>query len=234
MFHNIVAEHVFGTMGTICWTGQLIPQVWKSWREKSTEGLAPLLVLLWGLSGPFLGVYAILYDINIPLIVQPQLFCMLCLISWGQCLYYGSNRSRTTAILITSSVIVTCGVLETIFVLVLRPFHDRGQHTPTDIFGIVASAIIAIALLPQYWEIYKHKEVIGVSMVFISIDFIGAIFNDLSLVFKEELDVIAVVTYSIVVVMDGLVILAAIILNPLARRRRRRQAAQNMVEVVYI
>ena len=31
-------------LGTICWTVQLIPQVWKSWRAKSTEGLSHWLV----------------------------------------------------------------------------------------------------------------------------------------------------------------------------------------------
>jgi PQ loop repeat len=58
---NPVAENVFGTLGelvlflvpsiahklkigVVCWTIQLIPQIWKSWREKSTEGLSHLLV----------------------------------------------------------------------------------------------------------------------------------------------------------------------------------------------
>ena len=67
---NPVAENVLGTMGklafvsnldireleagtdidsrllvagTICWTIQLVPQVWKSWRTKSTEGLSEYL-----------------------------------------------------------------------------------------------------------------------------------------------------------------------------------------------
>ena len=40
--------------------------------------------LLWGLAGAFLGVYVIVQDLNIPLIIQPQLFGSLCLISWAQ------------------------------------------------------------------------------------------------------------------------------------------------------
>jgi hypothetical protein len=63
MLSNPIAENVFGTLGgwssssdgaladapplitgTICWTVQLVPQIWKSWREKSTEGLSPWLV----------------------------------------------------------------------------------------------------------------------------------------------------------------------------------------------
>jgi hypothetical protein len=65
---NAVAENVFGTMGrravppprnpqtllklthslspagAIFWTVQLIPQLLKTWRTKSTEGLSPWLV----------------------------------------------------------------------------------------------------------------------------------------------------------------------------------------------
>jgi hypothetical protein len=60
---NSIAENVLGTIGmlpydfwrsltiytvtgTILWTGQLAPQVWKSWREKSTSGLSPWLVFV--------------------------------------------------------------------------------------------------------------------------------------------------------------------------------------------
>ena len=53
---------------------------------------------------------------------------------------------------------------------------------------------------PQYYEIYKYKEVIGISILFISVDLLGGVFNDLSLVFKESFDVVAGVTYSLVVV----------------------------------
>ena len=39
---------------------------------------------LWGLSGAFLGVYVVVQNLNIPLILQPQLFGILCMISWAQ------------------------------------------------------------------------------------------------------------------------------------------------------
>lgn len=77
-----------------------------------------------------------------------------------------------------------------------------------------------------------------------AIDLLGGVFSDLSLVFKPKFDVIAGVAYSLVVVctlsaqlctfqyidcdqrsqvLDGVVILLALILNPLAARRRRCQ-----------
>ncbi|CCM02556.1 uncharacterized protein FIBRA_04659 [Fibroporia radiculosa] len=57
-----------------------------------------------------------------------------------------------------------------------------------------------------------------------AIDMLGGIFSDLSLAFKSQFDVIAAVTYSVVVVMDGAVLVLALILNPIARRRRKRAA----------
>lgn len=53
---------------------------------------------------------------------------------------------------------------------------------------------------PQYYEIYLHGEVVGISILFIAIDCLGGVFSVLSLVFKEEFDVIAGVTYSLVIV----------------------------------
>lgn len=56
---------------------------------------------------------------------------------------------------------------------------------------------------PQYYEIYKHKEVVGISIPFMAIDLLGGVFSDLSLVFKENFDVIAGVAYSLVVVSSS-------------------------------
>ena len=39
---------------------------------------------LWAVGAAFLGVYAITKDFNIPLIIQPQLFSFLSLVSWSQ------------------------------------------------------------------------------------------------------------------------------------------------------
>lgn len=56
------------------------------------------------------------------------------------------------------------------------------------------------------------------------------VFNDLSLVFKGEFDIIASITYTLVVVMDLAIVFAALILNPIARRRRARLDAEAQAE----
>jgi len=87
---------------------------------------------------------------------------------------------------------------------------------------------------PQFYEIYRYKEVIGISMTFMFVDCLGGVFSILSLVFKTKFDVVASLSYSLVVLLDGLVIVAYFILNPIAKRRRQRErqgqlSAQNTI-----
>jgi len=108
--------------------------------------------------------------------------------------------------------------------------HPSMNKRAIQFFGVLTSLLIAFGLLPQYWEIYQRKEVVGISLPFIIVDLLGGVFSLLSLVFRPEFDVLAGVAYSLVVVMDGLVVLAAVILNPIARRRRLREANETDAE----
>lgn len=82
------AANVLGTIGTICWCIQLLPQIYHSYRTKSTEGLPSAVMLMWSTCGVPFGAYAIAQNFNIPVQIQPQCFCLLCLVSWAQCKYY--------------------------------------------------------------------------------------------------------------------------------------------------
>jgi hypothetical protein len=55
---------------------------------------------------------------------------------------------------------------------------------------------------PQFYEIYKHGAVLGISLTFMAVDLLGGIFSILSLIFKKKVDVPAAVAYSLVVVRD--------------------------------
>ncbi|KAJ7367539.1 hypothetical protein DFH08DRAFT_828760 [Mycena albidolilacea] len=216
---NRVAENVFGTLGTICWTAQLVPQVWKSYRDKSTQRLSEWLVLSWGISGGFFGVYAVVQNLNLPLIIQPQLSAFLCLISWGQCIYYSSTRSHYISFSMVVAAIVALGGFEVGMVFAIRP--SANDHA-IQFFGIFSSVLLALSLGAQYYEIYQRREVVGVSITFMMVDCLGGVFSDLSLVFKPKFDGVAAILYTLVIVMDGVVLLAAIVLNPRARKRRQR------------
>lgn len=38
---------VLGTIGTVFWCVQLLPQMWYNWRRKKTDGLPPAMMFLW-------------------------------------------------------------------------------------------------------------------------------------------------------------------------------------------
>lgn len=59
---------------------------------------------------------------------------------------------------------------------------------------------------PQYYEIYKYKAVIGISLIFMAVDALGGLFSDLSLAFKQDFDVIACVSYSAAAVRKAMIL----------------------------
>ncbi|KIK60902.1 hypothetical protein GYMLUDRAFT_598065 [Collybiopsis luxurians FD-317 M1] len=226
---NSVAENVFGTIGTICWTIQLVPQLWKSFREKDTTGLSDWMILAWAVSGPLLGIYSVINDLSIPLNIQPQIFTALALCSWGQCQYYGRGRSLRSTVLLSLLLGIVFGGFELGMVYALRPSYDRGEESSNrgvEFFGIMSPVLLALSFIPQYYEIYRRKEIIGISIIFMAVDLLGGVFSDLSLAFKSgKFDAIAAVTYTLVIVMDSVIVIAACVLNPLARRRQLRSVA---------
>lgn len=42
-----VAANVLGTIGTVLWCIQLVPQIWHNWRHKKTDGLPASMMVLW-------------------------------------------------------------------------------------------------------------------------------------------------------------------------------------------
>lgn len=118
-----------------------------------------------------------------------------------QCQYYGFKRSRLLSVTITVLLMVASGALEYILIITIKAQHGEGAQGPgTTVIGIIASILLAVALFPQYWEIFKLKEVTGVSMTFLLIDILGGVFNNLSLAFKEKFDVVASISYTLVIV----------------------------------
>jgi hypothetical protein len=64
--------------------------------------------------------------------------------------------------------------------------------------GIIVSELLESTadVRPQYWEIYRLKEVIGISLVFMAVDIGGGLFSFLSLFFRAKLDYAAFVSQS--------------------------------------
>lgn len=83
-----LAANVLGTIGTVLWSIQLIPQIWYNWRLKKTDGLPALMMMLWACAAVPFGVYSVVQRFAIPIQMQPQIFGALSLVTWGQIMHY--------------------------------------------------------------------------------------------------------------------------------------------------
>ncbi|KAK4704628.1 hypothetical protein P7C70_g1586, partial [Phenoliferia sp. Uapishka_3] len=189
----------------------------------------------------------------------PQCFCALAAICWAQCLHYDQGRSTKFCFLAGGSAIALAGGLETALIFGAKvgtrlPFQrwvadeatgqaaeNRGNGKVTEMAGIVSAILIAAGLVPQYWEIFKFRAVIGISLVFLVVDLSGGVFSVLSLgmrlpwrsyestgcslqfafpVFAAgKFDTIASASYGVVVILEVGVFILAAILNPRHARK---------------
>lgn len=162
---------------------------------------------------------------SVPLQIQPQLFGFFGCISWAQCLYYGSKVPLRRVLLYLGLLYAVLGGFEVGSVYALWAGERNGVTWPKQMYGWLTSALLVAGLMPEYWEIYKHKAVVGISVLFMVVDILGGLFSGVSLFFRDELDYTALAQYMLVVVFDGIVVLLVPILNPRAKRRAAREAA---------
>lgn len=186
-----LAANVLGTIGTVCWCVQIIPQIWHNWQRKSTDGLPGVMLMLWASCGVPFGVYAIVQNFNLALQLQPQCFAALTLICWGQTLYYHNKWRIWTATIVTVLIAVGFAVTELVLILTLRGPYARGIEWPMMMVAIIASVILAVGLIPPYFELAKRNgRVVGINFVFLTVDWFGAFFSLMALVAQNTFDVL--------------------------------------------
>ncbi|GBC08188.1 hypothetical protein RclHR1_07960004 [Rhizophagus clarus] len=214
---EVVLENVFGIMGTVFWSFQLAPQVHKNWRKKSTKGLAREMILLWIISSVFFGVYAIILGLSIPLVVQPQIFATISLIVYVQCFYYRPTKfegSKIKSGTLFVLLMMLFGGVEAGGVYIVRYANTRNVDWVQTFVGIIPVVLLVIGFVPQYIEIYQLKRVIGISLIFMSLDILGGLFSLLSLVFRPPpFDILASFTYLSVVTLDLIIVFLYFFLN---------------------
>lgn len=116
------------------------------------------------------------------------------------------------------------------FIYTGRAAEAAGHSQWTTTIGVLSAITIIVGLLPQFWEVYKFKAVVGISLVFLAIDLAGGLFSTLSLVWAPgEFDTLASISYAAVAVLELIIFILVPILNP-AHRRRVAAAKQRQDE----
>lgn len=201
--YNSVAENVLGTIGTILWCIQLVPQIIRNFYVKDCEGVPSVMMFLWALSGVPFSIYFFGTDGSIPLRIQPQLFTLFCVVTWIQTLYYPPVQLGLRKVIIYAStfIIIAAGA-EVGFILWLRPIYRGGKEWPMLIIGIIATILIALGLIPPYFELAKRRgRVIGINFIFLCMDSLGALFSLLSIV-VGTMDILSIVLYAVVIALE--------------------------------
>ncbi|KAI1915633.1 hypothetical protein LOZ61_001564 [Ophidiomyces ophidiicola] len=179
-----IAANVLGTIGTVLWCIQLIPQIWYNWRRKKTDGLPGSMMLLWGLCASPFGIYMVLQEVNLAIQIQPQIFGTLSLICWAQILIYHHKYTTTRAIILAVVIAMLLGGSEALFILTLRIPYKKGVTWPALLFGIMATILLVL------------------DWVFLTMDALGALFSLLALVAEGSIDILGCVLYCVVLFLE--------------------------------
>ncbi|GAQ46931.1 PQ loop repeat protein [Aspergillus niger] len=124
------ASNVLGTIGTVFWCIQLVPQIWYNWRRKKTEGLPPAMGFLWAVCAVPMGVYLILQIPYNKGITWPDILVgaiATVLLAGGMLPIYfelGKRQGRVIGINWVFLCIDTLGGLFSIFALVAQGSFD--------------------------------------------------------------------------------------------------------------
>ncbi|GMM31204.1 Ilt1 protein [Martiniozyma asiatica (nom. inval.)] len=194
---------ILGTIGTVFWCIQLSPQIYFLYKRKSAEGFPPIFMCLWCLSGIPMSIYFIVSNTYIVMQLQPHLFTILCSIAWIQSMYYPPYQFPKKKIITLALTFYLAWIgFEVGFSVWLRPLYARGIEWPDLIFGIISSVLLAIGLLPPYFELWKRKgQVVGINFVFLALDSTGAVFSMASML-VGTFDAMGMSLYVIILVLE--------------------------------
>lgn len=130
-------------------------------------------------------------------VVQPHCYGGICALICVQILHYDRKWSPLLAYGAGFATYATvCAGFEVAMVYACRAAEAKHIKGPTMLFGILSDVALAAGFFPQLWEIYKLKEVVGISYLFLAMDSLGAVFSILSLAFKDSsIDIIALIGY---------------------------------------
>ncbi|WBW73812.1 plasma membrane basic amino acid transmembrane transporter [Schizosaccharomyces osmophilus] len=219
-FPNKGAATALAVLGTVCWCVQLIPQAIKNYRAKSTAGLDTLFIFSWVIASVPLSVYNLVQDLNIALKIQPELFQLLSLVTFFQCLIYGEGWSARKSFIVVGALAALSAGLQAMLILTIQLGMRRHVEWPVTLMGVLATILVNIGFLPQYIQIFRQKTVRGISYIFLIIDSAGALLSFISLPF-DRWDVLAAIDYGLVFVLEMGIFALVLIFNVILGKKSK-------------
>lgn len=190
-----IVANTLGTLGAVCWSIQLIPQIIINYRRHNAIGLQSSMMMLWSWAGVPLGVYNIVSNFNLALQIQPQILTFLSLITWMQCYYYKHAWSMVHALAVAIPIACVMAGIEVALVFALRIGVRRGVDWPITLMAVLAALFLALGVLRHYVDIYQHRTVRGISFLFVGIDAMGDLTSLISVLFQPKLSILGLVIY---------------------------------------
>lgn len=188
---------VFGTLGAVFWSVQLLPQIILNFRRRSAAGLSPGFMLTWACAGVPLGVYNITSNFNIALQIQPQILSSLSLITWGQCCRYERSWSWPRVGLAVALAMCALGSVETGLVFAVRAAVVQNILWPKTLLAVLSAVLLVAGVAEQYVAILKTHGVEGVSFLFCGLDAMGDVTSVISVLYGPHLDILGLCIYSV-------------------------------------
>lgn len=150
-----------------------------------------------------------------PLIIaQPQVLLIALTLILVQIAYYGHKnpgsywQRHNKTFSVTTCVIAFCIGLalaaagQAALYFAISAIYRAGAETAITVIGFIPTVLIFSGYMPQLYEIYKYKRVLGVSLVFLLTDLSGATFNTISLVFHPVFDWPAAICFILIGLCD--------------------------------
>ncbi|KAF2631816.1 hypothetical protein BU25DRAFT_385475 [Macroventuria anomochaeta] len=190
------AANVLGTLGAVCWSIQLVPQIIINYRRHNAIGLQPTMMMLWAWAGVPLGVYNIVEDFNIALRIQPQILTVLSLVTWIQCYYYEKDWSVFRSLTLVVPVACLMGGVQAALIVASRHARERDLEWPLILMAVLAATLLAAGVGSHYLDIYRHRTVRGISFIFVGLDALGDLTSLLSVIFHSKLDILGMIIYA--------------------------------------
>ena len=199
MAESVIAENVFGTISLILWSVQLLPQIWLNYKRKSTAGMSLEMMVLWYVGSILLNPYYLFIGINIPLIIQAHCFSLLSMTCVLQHYYYdgvtrpfarkhppADDEQRPRHVVASGVCFLLLGANWIgIEIGILKALELTHSEVLKGFCAFIPVAFGILGVLLQVIACLRHKSTEGLSLIFLWLDFCGAIMGIFSLFFKS-------------------------------------------------